>query len=201
MSEGADGDTVDAGEGDGADGFEGDTAGGFQGEFGFFVGSISQIDGHFHARAVHVVEEYGVDAIDFEDFAELLEVVDFDLDKPLRGFSAAGVNDWLKFCGEFAQRVGGQMVVFDEQAVIQAHAVVMPPTGEDGVFVEEAQTGHGFAGVEDLSGGALDAADKFLREGGDAAHALEKIQDHALGGEERARWVRAGEAAEFRGRR
>ena len=80
----------------------------------------------------------------------------------------------------------GEVVVLDEQAVVQADAVVVAAAGADGVFVEQAEAGDGLARVVDLGSGALDAADEAVGEGGDAGDALEEVEDDALGGEQGA---------------
>ena len=52
-----------------------------------------------------------------------------------------------------------------------------------------AQAGHGFARVENAGLGPAHGFDKLAREGGDAAHALQEVQDHALTGKKDARIV------------
>ena len=100
MGDGADGDSLDTGEGDGSDGFEGDAAGGFEGDFSFFARPVAEFDGGLHTRAIHVVEEDDLNAVDFEDFAHLVEAVDFNFDKTVRDFGAAFFDD--------AGEMGGQ---------------------------------------------------------------------------------------------
>ena len=85
----ADGDAFDAGGGDRADGFQRHAARRFQLDLALAAGAVAQLDGRLHVRAVHVVEQDDVDAVDLQHLAELLEVVDLDLDQPARVFRAA----------------------------------------------------------------------------------------------------------------
>ena len=63
----------------------------------------------------------------------------------------------------------GDVIVFDEDAVLQIEAVIDAAAAADGVFIEHAEAGDGFAGVEDLGFCAGDGFDELVGEGGDAA--------------------------------
>ena len=77
VSEGADADAVDAGVGDGADSLQIDAAGGF--ELGGRAGGVADLDGLAKLNGRHVVEQDDV-GVFRQDFAELIERIDFDFD-------------------------------------------------------------------------------------------------------------------------
>ena len=82
------------------------------------------------------------------------------------------------------------MVVLDQHAVAKIEAMVEAAAAGHGVFVEHAQSGHGFARVENAGLGAGNLVHVLAGGGGDAAHALQHVQDHPLAGEQRARLCR-----------
>ena len=84
------------------------------------------------------------------------------------------------------------MVVFDEDGVEQAGAMVAAAAAVDGVFFESAPAGRCFAGVVNAGGGAFDAADVLARERGDSGQAADEIQQRPFAGEHVA-----GGAGEF----
>ena len=84
------------------------------------------------------------------------------------------------------------MVVFDEDGVEQAGAMVAAAAAVDGVFFEPAPAGRCFAGVVNMGRGAFDAADVLARERGDSGQAADEIQKRPLAGEHVA-----GGACEF----
>ena len=143
-----------------------------------FLELTAAVDGFADVFNGHVVEEQSFGAVG-ESFVDLFERADFDFDglgaatvamgKIERGNDAAGERD---------------VIVLDEDAVGEIEPVILAATAADAVFVEHAETGHGLAGVEDARLRAVDSFDEFASGGGDAAHALEKIQDHALTGED-----------------
>src|SRR4051794_10524843 len=102
VSQGADGDAVHAGHRDRADRVKRDATGRFELELPALVrgltragrkSAVAHLDSLLHLRAVHVVEQDGVDPFDFQDLAELLERIDFDLDEALRVFRATPADD------------------------------------------------------------------------------------------------------------
>ena len=74
----------------------------------------------------------------------------------------------------------GDVVVLDENAVGKIEAVIFAAATADGVLVENAQAGDGFARVEDFGARVLDSLDIFAGEGGYAAHTLHQVEDDAL---------------------
>src|SRR5277367_6710111 len=58
--------------------------------------------------------------------------------------------------------------------------MILPSAAAHRVFIDHAQAGSGLSGVEDARLGAGDGVDKLARQRGDAAHALQEVQDHAL---------------------
>ena len=86
-----------------------------------------------------------------------------------------------------------KVVVLGEHAVEQAEAVVGAASGADGEPLELAESGCGFAGVEDDGLGAGHGLDELTGEGGDAGESLKEIQGRAFGGEEGAGGAPGGE--------
>jgi hypothetical protein len=82
---------------------------------------------------------------------------------------------------------GGHDVVFlDQDAVIEAEAVVGAAAAGDGVFLRQAQAGQGLAGVDDACAGAGHGVDVEARDGGGGREQLQEIEGGALGGEQGA---------------
>ena len=79
------------------------------------------------------------------------------------------------------------MIVLDEHLVEQTEAVVMAATARHRVLLQPAQAGRGLAGVENPGAGPLDRRDKLIRQGRDAAKALNKIKRDAFRAEDRPR--------------
>ena len=116
----------------------------------------------------------------------MLEIVDLDLDKTGGGLVAAGRYDFGELGGKVGQGNGGEVVVFDQQAIVKPHAVVDAAAGAYGIFFQKPPAGSGFAGVVNAGGGAGGRQNVSVSEGGNAGEALEEVEDDALGGEERA---------------
>ncbi len=76
------------------------------------------------------------------------------------------------------------MIVLDEDAVLQVEAMIDASAAADCVLVEGAQTGYGFARVEDFCLCAGDGFDELVSQGCDAAHALHEVENYALAGED-----------------
>ena len=72
--------------------------------------------------------------------------------------------------------------------------MVVAAAGADGVFVEVAVSGGGFAGVHDAGAGALHRGHIAVGQGSDAAHPLHKVEGDALRLEDRG--GRAGYAGD-----
>lgn len=135
-----------------------------------------------HGFGGHVVEHYdvcaGVHGID-----GVGDVLDFDFDLDGEGGVGAGLSNDVAD-GHALLLHGSDVVVFDEDAVGEGHAVVAASAGEDAVFVEEAEAGCGLAGVDDGGVGAFDRVDVFGGEGCDAAHSLEEVEGGSFGAED-----------------
>ena len=67
--------------------------------------------------------------------------------------------------------------------------MILAATTTDRIFVDHAKPGNGLAGVENSNFRAGYLIDKLARDRGDAAHALQEIEDHAFAGEQHARVV------------
>ena len=79
------------------------------------------------------------------------------------------------------------MVVLDENAVVEAEAMVCPAAGADGVFLDRAQAGKRLADIDDARLRATHGLDDPGGGRGDAAHVAEEIECDALGREQAAR--------------
>src|SRR5262249_13597946 len=157
---GAGGDVVGAGFGVGADGFERDAAAQFDlSAASDFGDPVSGFGGG------EVIEEEGRGA-GIEGFAELFAGAHFDF-----GGGAAGGAGSLD--GGAHSAGGGDVIVLDQDRVVEAHAVIVGAAGLRGGFFERAESGSGFAGIEDFALGATDGIGELAGEGGDAAQALE----------------------------
>ncbi len=81
------------------------------------------------------------------------------------------------------------VVVLDQHSVGKIEAVILSAAAAHRVLVDHAQAGSGLAGVENARLRAGDRIHKLARQGGDSAHALQKIQDHALARKNHSRIV------------
>ena len=86
------------------------------------------------------------------------------------------------------------MVVFYQHHIEEAEAMVEGAAAGDGIFFQPAPAGCGFARVEDTGVCWANGLDKTGGQGGDAREALDEIQGHPFGGEDRP--GRAGDAQE-----
>ena len=82
---------------------------------------------------------------------------------------------------------GGDVVFFNENAVVQPDAMVHTATDDDGVFLRQTQAGNGFARVNDVGFRACDGFNVGINRGGCAREQLQKVQSGALGGHQRTR--------------
>ena len=78
-----------------------------------------------------------------------------------------------------------QVVVFNQTAVGQAHAVVCAAAGADGVLFQPPPTGERFAGIEDDGLRAGHRVDELSRQGGDAAQVHQEVESRPLAGQQR----------------
>ena len=171
MGDRADGDEVGFGFGVGADGVERDAAGEFGGG-----AAVDVADPFSGFRRGEVVEEEALCAAG-EGFVEFGAGADFD-------FGGLGLDT---FEGGTDATGGGDVIVLDEDGVVQTKTVVGDAAGRGGLFLEQAEAGGGFAGIEDADAGAFDGADVARGEGGDTGEALEEVECDAFAGQERAR--------------
>ena len=72
------------------------------------------------------------------------------------------------------------MVVFEENHIKQADAVIGAAANLHRLFFQHAHTGRGFAGVEHAGAGAFESFHVALRHGGDTAHALHDVEHQSL---------------------
>src|SRR5208282_6407721 len=76
------------------------------------------------------------------------------------------------------------VVLFDEDAAVQAEAVIRPASGAHRVFLQRAQTRMGLSGVDDTGTGTRDCIDEAARLSGDSGKELHKIECDPLAGQE-----------------
>jgi len=67
------------------------------------------------------------------------------------------------------------MVIFEHDAIVEAHAVVGSAAASNGVFLKIAETGGGFSGVDDFDAEVGDFLHELMSEGGDPAELHEEI--------------------------
>ena len=79
----------------------------------------------------------------------------------------------------------GEVVVLDQHAGREIHAVVRAAAGAHGVLLERAPAGRRLPRVEDLRLRALHRVDVARRERRDARQALHEVQRDALGRQQR----------------
>ena len=75
------------------------------------------------------------------------------------------------------------MIVLDQHAVVEPHAMVLRAAHPRRIFFEHAQAGNGLARVEQDRAGAGDRVDIVAGERGDSRQMLERVQRRPLGGE------------------
>src|SRR5258705_6268927 len=74
------------------------------------------------------------------------------------------------------------VIVLDQHAIGKIKTVILATTAAYGILVNRAQAWNGFARVQDTGLGPVHGVHKLPRQSCDAAHALQKIKDHALAG-------------------
>jgi len=190
VREAADTDAIDAGGGQGRERFESYTTRGFELEGG--VHRVAAGGGSVEKVGAHVIEEHDVDGSGREgqEGFKLRERIDFDLDEGgwMASGSAQGAGAGRRGSdngGESGEGGAGDVIVFDEDGVVEADAVTEAAAAADGVFLEDAEAGGGFAGVEEAGPGCGgDAGDELGGAGGDAGETADEIEEGAFEGEE-----------------
>ena len=81
------------------------------------------------------------------------------------------------------------VVVLDQNAGGKVDAVIRSSTAQHGVFLQSAQTGNRFAGVEHVGACSLNRVGVLARQRGDAAQVLEEVEDYPLAAQQHARIV------------
>src|SRR5579862_558434 len=178
MCEQTDGDEVDAGLSVGADVFEADAAGALEGDAALVLRTAL----HRTPDVVdaHVVEQDGFGA-DAQGLLQFVKIAELDLD----WLGAAAIAHSPVKRGNDATRQC-DVVVFNQNPVGKIEAVVHPSPASHCILIDDAKTGGGLARVKNAGLGARDGVDELSGQGGDAAHALKKIQHHALAGKQDA---------------
>ena len=141
---------------------------------------VDERDGRRHGVVVHVVEhdDVGPGGDRLLDLRERLALhLDFAHE---RGVGARCLDGFAH-----AAR-GGDVVVLQQHPVGEVVAVVAPAAAPDGLLLEHAHVRRGFARVHQLGGAALKQRGHAVRVGGDAAHALQVVQGHALARQQHA---------------
>src|SRR5208283_5369836 len=181
MREQADRDEIDAGLGVGANVLQTNSAGAFQGNTRFYRRTALNRATHLLGR--HIVEQDGFGAVG-ESVLEFVEGTHFDFD----GLRAPAILYRALQHGNDAacQR---DVIVLDKNSVGKIEAVILPAAAAHRVLVDHAEAGSGLPGVEDAGLRAGDSLDEFARESRDAAHTLQKVENHALTRQNHARIV------------
>ena len=129
----------------------------------------------------HVVEEDDIGGGGQCDF-ELLEGIDLDLEGHFLTMFGTGQPDGARdHIGRPPQ--GGEMIVFDEDAIAEAHSVIVSATLSDGVLLEKPPSGGRLACVEDSGARSFYFTHKSGCQRCYSRKSLNKIQRHAFGAE------------------
>ena len=75
------------------------------------------------------------------------------------------------------------MVFLDQESIVETHAVVVAPPHGHRVLLRNAQTGQGFAGVQQPDAGARHLIGIATAAAGRAGQQLQEIERGALGGQ------------------
>ena len=173
VGDGAGGDEVGASLGVGADGLEGDAAGEFD------RGSARDAGDPLTGLVGGQIVEKQAGGSGGEGFVEFVQSPDFDFG---RQWLAVGGGEG----GGDAAR-GGDVVIFDEDGVEEAVAVVGGATGGGGHLFETAESGGGFAGIEDFTACSGNLIGEPGGHGGDPREALDEVERDAFAGQQSAR--------------
>ena len=76
---------------------------------------------------------------------------------------------------------GSEVILFDEERVVQADAVVVSATSHHGGLGEQAKSREGLSGVENFGASVGDRFHVMGCEGGDAAQVLDEVQVGSFG--------------------
>lgn len=142
---------------------------------------ITQLDGSTELIRVHIIEQH-----DFRPAAqrvgELFERVDFDLDADPGGRPLSGRFDRLGNGAAFGP--GGEVVVFDQHAVVEPHPVIRTAAAADSVFLQGPPAGQRFASVENLRTRPRGRVDELSRQRGDPAQMRQKVEHRPFAGQQ-----------------
>jgi len=129
----------------------------------------------------HVVQQNRFSTVSQRIF-QLAEVPHFHLD----GLRTAPVSHSALQDGHDS---AGQrnVIVLDEHSVGEIEPVILSAAAAHSILVDHSQPRCGFARIENSRFRARDSVHELPREGSDSAHALYKVQDHALARKNHAR--------------
>ncbi len=136
----------------------------------------------------HVVDEHNV-GIGWQDTRQLLQGIDFDSDRHLFAFD--GRICVLEKLTDFGDRQVGrvdessecQMIVFDEDGIEQAGAMIGSTTASDGKLLKTAPPRRRFPRVEDADIRTTDTCNKLGCVRGDATQSSHEIENRPFGGQ------------------
>ena len=171
-------DKVDPGLGDAPDPLEIHAAGGLE----LYWPAVTAIgrDGGGHFIEAEFVEHDDVRA-GLERLGELAEGLDLHLDRH-------AISHGARCRDRGGDRAGcGDVVLFHQDAVVEAHPVVPAAAAAHRVFLGEAQARQRLAGVEHGAAGAADGGHVGCRDGGGAGEGLQEVERRALTRQQRAR--------------
>src|SRR5437868_2272231 len=172
MRDRADRDQIDAALGDAAHGFQSDAARRFDQDGGSLF--TDQLHGSAHLGGRHVVEHDDVGA-GLQSIAQLRVASDFNFDAHQVRHAAAGQLDGATYAAG-----QGDVVVFDEHAIIQPEAVVEAAADRHRVLFKSAQSGRRLARVNDLCASAFDGVNITFCKRRDTGQPLQKVERRAL---------------------
>src|SRR5271170_1281459 len=181
VSQQADGNEVDAGFGVDANIFETDAAGTL--EWNAALQFRAALDGAACVFGRHVVEQNCFRATG-QRLLQFFKSAYLDL-KDLR--TSAVVQRALDRGHDSARQ--RDVIVLNKDSVGEIEPVILSAAAAHRIFVDYAQAGCGLAGVENAGLGAGNGIDELASQSGNAAHALQEIQDYALARENDARVV------------
>jgi hypothetical protein len=159
--------------GDGGDAAQGDAPRGLQ--LSTPLGELHRFPHHAHGE---IVEEDELGA-GLQGLAQLPQVFHLDLDGGAGGGELAGLLQGP------VDAAGGQDVVFlDQDAVVEADALVLAAADLDRVLLGQAQARQGLAGIEDFRLAALYRFHVAPRGGGGGGEGLQEVEGRPFGGEQ-----------------
>ncbi len=131
-----------------------------------------------HLIGRHIVEQHRFSAM-LQNGIEFLQRAHLDLD--LLGTTPIAQRPFQRLDRATRQ---SDVIVLDQHTVAEIEAMIMAAATGHSVLIEDAQSGNSLARIQDYRLRSRDGVDIASSQGGDAAHALHDVQDHALAGKD-----------------